>query len=288
MTFLSILIALLLERVAPQLIEFRRFKWLREYGQWLVDVLHIEKLGNWLAFGALIAPLLVILWVLTGMFEHALFGLFEFAFNVAVVFFCLGPQDFDKQIDNYLDTIDVGEDEHRFTLASQFTSEMPASDLRTQTIQVCRSLFVEANTRIYAVLFWFVVFGPLAAVAYRVLEQWYRAQRLPASLSALRPDIGMLCGWADWIPARLSLFAYMISGSFEAGLQAYRNAQYAAVNNYLQNHELLASVGYQSLSETQADTPAQAMEMVRKTRGLILRSLVVWLLLLLLLSFIHH
>ena len=31
MTFLSILIALLIERILPQLVELRRFLWLRDY-----------------------------------------------------------------------------------------------------------------------------------------------------------------------------------------------------------------------------------------------------------------
>jgi membrane protein required for beta-lactamase induction len=287
MTFLSILIALLIERIAPQLVEFRRFQWLRDYGQWLVEVLHIEKLGSWMTFAILLAPLLIVMWVLNGMFEHALFGLFELAFNVIVVFLCIGPRDLDKQIDHYLDAIDIGDEQQRFASASRLTTDTPATELSAQAVQVCKSLFIEANIRVYAVLFWFVVLGPVAAVMYRLLDQWYRKAYLPESLSGIHSEIGMLAGWLDWIPTRLTMFAYMISGSFDAGLQAYRSMQHTAINAYHQNCEFLQSVGFHSLSVDDAGSKALAMDMVRKSRGLILRSLVVWLVLILFVSFLH-
>ncbi len=287
MTFLSILIALLIERIAPQLVEYRRFQWLRDYGQWLVEVLHIEKQGSWMSLAILLTPLLLLIWVLNGMFEHALFGLFELAFNVIVIYLCLGPRDLDKQIDHYLDAIDVGDEQQRFASASRLTAETPSMDLSVQAVQVCKSLFIEANIRVYAVLFWFVLLGPVAAVVYRLLDQWYRNAYLPSSLSALHAEIGMLAGWLDWIPTRLTMFAFMVSGSFDAGLQAYRRVQHTAINAYQQNSEFLQSVGFHSLAVDNADTQALAMDMVRRSRGLILRSLVVWLVLILLLSFLH-
>jgi AmpE protein len=287
MTFLSILIALLIERIAPQLVEYRRFQWLRDYGQWLVEVLHIEKLGSWMSFAILLAPLFVVMWILNGMFEHALFGLFGLAFNVIVIYLCLGPRDLDKQIDNYLDAIDVGDEQQRFASASRLTTDTPSTDLSTQAIQVCKSLFIEANIRIFAVLFWFILLGPVAAVVYRLLDQWYRNSYLPSSLSSLHSEIGMLAGWLDWIPTRLSMFAYMVSGNFDAGLQAYRNVQHTAINAYQQNCEFLVTVGFHSVSVDDAGSQAQAIDMVKKSRGLILRSLVVWLVLILLISFLH-
>jgi AmpE protein len=287
MTFLSILIALLIERIAPQLVEYRKFQWLRDYGQWLVEVLHIEKLGPWMSFTILLAPLFIVMWILNGMFEHALFGLFELAFNVVVVFLCLGPRDLDKQIDQYLDAIDVGNEQQRFASASRLTTDTPAMDLPAQVVQVCKSLFIEANIRVYAILFWFVLLGPVAAVVYRLLDQWYRNDYLPSSLSAIQADIGMLAGWLDWVPTRLTMFAFLVSGSFDAGLQAYRSVQHTAINTYQQNCEFLESVGFNSLSVNDASSQSLAMDMVRRSRGLILRSLVVWLVLLLLISFLH-
>jgi membrane protein required for beta-lactamase induction len=217
--------------------------------------------------------------LLDGLFDNALFGLFELAFNVAVVFLCLGPRELDKEVDNYLDAIDIGDSQQQFTSASQLTREAPAVELGNQVVQVCKSIFVEANTRLYAVLFWFVLLGPVAVLAYRMIEQLLHAC-IMVHLSNLYRS---LLGWIEWIPVHLTLFVYMISGSFEDGLEAFRKGTVSAVTLYEQNHELLQQVGYRAISPHDVLNQNHAMEMVRKSRGLVLRSLIVWLLFLLVL-----
>lgn len=285
MTFFSVLIAVLLERIAPRFVELRRFDWLRGYSQWLVDVLQIHRTGGWMSLGLLLLPLLLAMWLLTGVFEHALFGVFELVFNVAVVFLCLGPRDLDQQIEGYLDAIELGDTQQRFKLAAELTQSEPAMELPNQALQVSRSIFVHANTRIYAILLWFTLLGPVAAVLYRLLEQLMSKNLLPSALTGLQPLCLTLLGWIDWIPARLSLFAFMISGSFDDGLQAYRRGSVSAVDPYEQNHELLQQVGLSAIiASPDVAGGEQAMLLVRKARGLILRALVVWLLLVMLLS----
>lgn len=287
MTFLSILIALLLERITPQLVEYRQFRWLREYSQWLIEVLHIQRLGSWTGLGILLLPLLSIIWLLSAMFDNALFGLFELAFNIAVVFLCLGPKELDRQVDQYLDAIEVGDTQQRFNMAGRLTRETPAMELSNQVVQVCKALFVEANRRIYAILFWFILLGPVAVVLYRVLEQLLHQNVLERSLIAIKHNIRFILGWIDWLPARITLFTYMVSGSFEEGQQAFKRGSLGAVDTYEQNSELLQNVGYHSVSaHDEVLNDDQAMQRVRKSRGLILRSLVVWLLIVLTVGFI--
>jgi len=284
MIFLSIVIALVLERVTPQLVDLRQNSWLRDYSQWMVDVLHIERFGAWMGLVVLLFPIVVLVWILGGMFENALFGLFELAFDVVVIFFCLGPKELDSQVDSYLDSIEVGDKQQRFKAASQLTHEPPSMDIAAQVIQVCKSIYVEANGRIFAVLFWFVVFGPVAAVVYRILDQLLRADYLVKVLNPVKQLINQILGWVNWLPARLTLFSYMVSGNFEAGLQTYRSGNTVAVDVSEQNNELLQNVGYSSIVSHEVENDNQAMELVRKSRGLFLRSLVVWLLLLLFIS----
>lgn len=286
MTFLSILLALILERVTPQLLELRRFEWLRDYTRWLDDALQISRLGSWPGLLVLLLPLLLITWILDGMFHNALFGLFELAFNVAVVFMCLGPQDLDKQVDQYIDSIELGNEEQRLAIASQISEEPVANELRVQVPQVCHALLSEANRRIFAVLFWFMLLGPVAAVLYRLLEQWYRPGGLDERFDEMRKLMKLVLGGLDWVTVRLTLFAYMISGNFDEGLRVYRQGHFNALTTYELNSELLQLVGFSCLVSSNVDGPEQAIDMVRKSRGLILRSLVAWMLLVLLLGWI--
>jgi len=73
MIFFSIVIALILERVLPQLVELRRFDWLNEYTQWLAELFNFQRIGAWLATGIVLFPLILLIWILSGMFEmHSL------------------------------------------------------------------------------------------------------------------------------------------------------------------------------------------------------------------------
>ena len=287
MTFFSIFIALLIERLAPQFSELRQFQWLRDYSQWLKDVLHSDRLGGWLAFSIVMLPLMMIAWMLSAMFDNALFGLFELAFGVVVVFFCLGPKIMDGQVDGYLDAIELDDIQRRAQLASQLTQETPVQELTGQSgqaEQVSKGIFVEANTRIYAILFWFALLGPVAAVMYRLIEQFLRAKILDDTLTQSRQMVRTCLGLLDWLPARISLFTFMLSGSFEEALQAYRRGTVSATDLYEQNQELLKNVGYQSITAHAVEDKVQAIAVVRKSRGLVLRSLVIWLLIVLIIG----
>lgn len=284
MILFSIVIALILERVLPQLVELRRFNWLSEYTLWLADILNFQRIGAWLASGIVLFPIILLIWILSGMFENALFGLFELAFNVAVIFFCLGPRELDTQVDQYLDAIDVGDAEQRFSSASRLSTQPPSMELSEQAVQVCKGIMVEANTRLYSVLFWFVVFGPVAAVLLRVIERLSQNQVLDETFVELKRALSVLLGWINWLPTRISLFSYMVSGNFDDGMQAFRSEASLSVDINEQNNELLQNVGYAAIASRVIVNDAQALEVVRKARGLYLRSLMVWLFLLLLIS----
>jgi membrane protein required for beta-lactamase induction len=286
MAFLSIVIALLLERITPQLIDYRRFDRLGDYCGWQQDSLKVSQLGPWLGLAILLLPIVLVVWIIAGLFENAVFGLFELAFNVAIIFFCLGPRELDSEIDAYIDSVEVGDSNQQASLARQIHDQSPDSHFADQIIQVCKGLFSEANTRIYAVLFWFVTLGPIAAVIYRVLDQLYRGPYLGQELAAQRQISRDILGWVDWIPSRISLFAFMISGYFEESLKTYRNGSVSSVDSYEQNQDLLQQVGCSAIAPEPADSKEKAVILIRRARGLILRSLVVWLLLLLVIDVI--
>jgi AmpE protein len=281
MPILSILIALLLERITPQLIELRRFAWLDDYARWMDDVLHISRLGSWSALAFLVLPPFLLVWLLASMFENALFGLFELAFNVFVIFACLGPRELDREIDDYIDAVEMGDEQRRHQAAGRLTLDEPARELGAQAMQVCQGLYVQANGRLFAVIFWFVVLGPVAAVLYRLLEQVLSRHVLRSAIAGMDSTAALLLGWIDWLPTRVTLFAFMLSGSFEDGFQAYREGNRDAIELRDQNHELLHRVGCRCIVSQDVQNADQAVTMIRRSRGLILRSLVVWLLMIL-------
>ena len=189
-----------------------------------------------------------------------------------------------EKIDQYLDSIELDDSQQRFKVASELCQEAPVQDLAGQVQQFSKAIFLESNTRTYAILFWFALLGPIAAVFYRIVERLLRGDMLDSALSQTKQVIRLVLGVMDWVPVRLSLFTFMLSGSFDEGLQAYRRGTVLATDLFEQNNELLKNVGFHCISAHSVENNSQALEVIRKSRGLILRSLVVWLIMVLIIS----
>ena len=73
---------------------------------------------------------------------------------------------------------------------------------------------MQANNRLFAVIFWFVLIGPLGAWAYRVTDLIRRRAVFNTSRdqeysnpAVLNASV-MIHGWLAWIPARLTAIGY--------------------------------------------------------------------------------
>ena len=95
--------------------------------------------------------------------------------------------------------------------------------LRGATARVIDAMLVEANDRYYAVLFWFVVAGPMGALIYRCASFYsqYLIQK-----SAVEKKLIQACIFVhkilDWLPAQLAALSYSITGSFIHALANWR------------------------------------------------------------------
>lgn len=277
MTLLSILLALIAERAAPQLLLYRSFEWFADYMEWISENLSIHRMNANVLLAVVMIPLMLLCWMFDGLFDNALFGLFELTFNVLVLLFCLGPVDLNSLTERYLDAREADNAEEARQIEASLFIENVQPSAETDSI-FTRFLLVQANSGIFAVLFWFALLGPVAALLYRLLEQSLRLKNLPEAVLPIRPAAQTLLGWMDWAPSRISMIAYLICGNFEAALRRWKNTTPGAVDLLEQNNEMLQTVG---LAAIDAETEGQsAIEKVKKSRGLILRSLVVWVILL--------
>jgi AmpE protein len=272
----SLIIALILDRTFDDLQTYRSYRWLGNYYRWLVENWKIDRLGFWVANGVLLLSILLLVGLLNSLFHNALFGLFELAFYVVIAALCLGPRGLDRDIDEYIDSLGM-DDPDRLNRASASLGVDTVSSNQVEAVgQVAGSIFVIANRGHYSVIFWMVLAGPVAAVGYRLLERLAMQNEL-----SVRPDwkrqATQLVAWMEWIPALLSSYAFMICGSFEAGLN--RNQQFpvfggdlADINDRRLRQVGLASTGMDALGEV-----LDSVEMIKKVRGLVLRSLVAWI-----------
>ena len=287
MKLLALLIGLLVERVATQLFHLRQLRFLDatiDYG-----FFQAERVPNWPALipVVMLAVLLVVPVFLVRLgLGDALFGFPYLVLAIVVLFFSLGPNDIGEDVDEYCHAIEAGDQEHIAATAKALTEtdvpDEPGERIRLVEEAVC----VQANNRLFAVVFWFVVLGPVGAWAYRVTDLIRRR----AVFNALREDqlggaaivdaAASLHGWLAWIPARLTAIGYAMAGSFDGALSAWRTADDAPPSSLQEQSErLLARVGTGAMALHPIDGESDEDRGVRgatAANGLVYRQLFIW------------
>ena len=290
MTLLALLIGLVVERLATQLFHLRRLRWLDR----LIDLgfRQIERFANWPALiPVILLAVLLILPVFLVLFslEGRLYGMANFVLAIVVLFFSLGPKDIGEDVDEYCRAIEADDEERILSTSKALIETDVPADPYERIQKVEEAVCVQANNRLFAVIFWFVLFGPygpLGAWAYRVTDLIRRRAVFNASRDEdnLNPAIlsasVMLHGWLAWIPARLTAIGYAMAGSFDGALTAWRNpAENKVMPQHEQSEYLLARVGVGAMSLQEIKDESTSDRGVRgatAANGMVFRMFIIW------------
>jgi AmpE protein len=289
MNLIALLIGLVVERLATQLFHLRRLRWLDR----IIDAgfRQAGRFSNWPALipVILLAAVLVLpVFAVTFSLGDALLGFPYLVLAIIVLFFSLGPQDIGEDVDEYCKAVEEGDDERiRQTARAIIESEVPEDDLE-RIHRVEEAVCVQANNRLFAVIFWFVVLGPLGAWAYRVTDLIRRRavfgatrdEQADSTSEQVRDAAVMLHGWLAWIPARLTAIGYAAAGHFDAALGAWRAPSEQSTDTQSEyNEHLLARVGVSALAlrgDNEDDLEQRAVQGATAANRLVFRLLMIW------------
>ena len=152
------------------------------------------------------------------------------------------------------------------------------------------AILEQANNRIFAVIFWFIVLGPFGALLYRLASVLPKLKTSHTDMDffiATRQLLAIL----DWLPARLTAFSYAVAGSFEDALFGWRSYHESRFDEFSNNASgILICTGtgalrLSSLLDDKFELSGSYQYLVEAAMGLVWRSLVVWLALLGLFTF---
>lgn len=299
MILVAAFIAFLFELLAGDLRHWRQGHWFARWSVWLEQRLDGARLWNATPGVLLTVGLPLALVVLVqGALEDVWFGVLSLVFAVAVLLYSLRYQELDDHVDAYLDACEAGEmDRAREQVELMRGAPLNAEDCAANT--VAGAVTEQANERLFAVLFWFVVLGAGGAALYR-LAWWAAAQptppaRDPVERMGYQRAALRLLAILDWIPARLAVFTYALAGSFDDAVHQGRQQADEAADMGARNHAWLRGAGLGALNLTryqvsltlEADSDAVVEfrpELVRAARSLVLRSLMIWAVVVALLS----
>lgn len=282
MNLISILLALAVEFFYKPVSELRRFDWFDRYHQALYHKLEGQPLRDGPVGVILLIGLVALaVWIVLASLA-VLTGLLAFLFGLVVLIFSLGPRDLEQDVQAVLNALERDDTEAAVLSADQLGDGEPldASSIPALVQQVRDRILVEANTRVFGVLFWFLILGPIGAVLFRLSCQVRQQAGVTDEYRNASRDLYRILAW---IPARLTVLCYALAGNFVDTLSRWQSPR----DLWEQDSDtFLIASGSGAIQAEYADRDDASPDRrpIQHALGLVKRALVVWVALLALLT----
>lgn len=229
MKLIALILGLGLERLATRLLHLRELRWFDPYFDIGMARLRdanvlIIYLGSVIL---LLVPAIPVYWASGALIGTGiLWDLPYLLFAVLVVFFCLGPRDLASEVEEYCEALASSDDAWAERVLTELceVEHSGADDIDA----VEEAIFVQATNRFFGVMFWFIALGPVGAWLFRLSDLLRRrvafvAGRDPDSVRLTLPAVENIHGALVWIPARLAVVGYALSGNFDDAFNRWRS-----------------------------------------------------------------
>ena len=277
MTLIIILIGLAIEHFVGVADEIRRFAWFERYVNWL----EIRCAGYpfWNSVLGIIVtmsgPLLLVALLAHGLSEF--FYPLSLIFALGVFIYSLGPKYLNPQLDDLINALD-DEDETRIQeLLSEFSVKQDSFQPDQKLIE---NILLQANERIFGILFWFIILGPFGAIMYRTTcILWKRQKGIHGNYSEAAADLYNILNWPT---ARLMALGNALMGNMVDAIEAWREAegQSLAVNENVICASGLGALNFQHPDYEEELVTDTRIYWLRSLQSLLNRNLVTWLMIL--------
>jgi membrane protein required for beta-lactamase induction len=281
MSLLSVIFALIAESFISSLPELRRFDFIFRYVSWLRSTLPtFSKQSGVVILVIVIGGALFSVWLVGAMLGNVL-GLFGFLFALAVLIFCIGPQDLDEDTQKIITALENNDNEAANYYASDLIGQ-PQSEPAIQLAQTVKeNIFLQANIRMLAVFFWFILLGPVGAVLFR-LSYLLKEQNVNASddfSAACRELYRILI----WLPSRICVLSYAVAGNF-VGTMSHWNGLSDLWLRESEEFIVASGLGALSYEHKEEDAEQESNEPdihgIQQALSLVKRAVIVWVVLL--------
>jgi membrane protein required for beta-lactamase induction len=298
MSLLVILISLILEKLLPPMHGLRSLAWINAYHQWMC-----ARMAGHTKWQGIPCLLIIVALPLAGIAAlqyllNDLLVFFSFVFSILVLTYCLGPKDKRQLAHEYLHAEESGNTDNANDILQELVSCTTPGPLPDDKFARARALteciLIQTHEQLLAILFWFVILGPMGAVLYRLIVELQQAgqhscktcvdetniEKSEASDSEFHAAVSRLHYLLAWIPSRLTALSYAVMGSFVHALHAWQGVplENGDTSNSPKSHRLLLRIGRASLQfdNHPPQDDAQHNDAIRETLSLCGRSLVAW------------
>jgi AmpE protein len=216
---------------------YQRFVWFDHY---YTSIKKIADKSPYFSQQALMLALIVLPIILSASLVYLLlcsilWGFPGFLAQIALFYYCLGPKN------PFYPDSDMSKD--------------PSDEV------LIGSYLAQVNNQLFAVVFWYLVAGPIAALFFRLFS-------LARDITQVAPLAHTVTDLLEWIPARITALLYLLVGNFQAGFKTF--ISYLAGKPSL-NNPLLSECGLLALrSNNPEESTMPATEQLVEHAGVVL------------------
>ena len=303
MTFFSLVAALLLEQLRPLRAGNRLYVAFARYVNQLARNFNAGRYRDGVTSWLLAVVPVAVFTLVVYLISRHVSGLLALAWNVVVLYLALGFRQFSHYYNDILTALDADDlARAREALArwrGESARELPAAEIARVAIE---QGLVRSHRHVFGVMAWFIVLGPVGAIAYRLAallsDRWGGAggpEAGPYGEFAVRAFEIM-----DWLPVRLTAIGFAVAGDFMGSVECWRE-QAVTWRSTSQGIILAAAAGALGVKlggvlhqdggieyrPQLGDGDDADVDYMRAAAALIWRALVLWLFLILLATVAH-
>lgn len=300
MSFISILLALLLEQSRPLAQVNPVHNGVRNWVRWVIRNLDAGMpFHGWLAWWVAVATPALLVFALHWLLVWSLGWVAAIIWSVVILYSTLGFRQFSHHFTEIRDALDAGDEDlarERLALWMRIdASTLPRSEIVRHVIEYS---VLSAHRHVFGVFAWYALLaalglGPAGAVLYRVAGYFVQYVNRPSHPSGTPVSASLQLAantaWnaMDWVPARITALGFAFVGSFEEAVDSWRQheAKFPGDTDGVILAATSGAVNVQLGSRERAGSGQTPQSLhLRAVVGLVWRTVVMWMVFLALLS----
>lgn len=269
MSFLVLLILIIIEKFSNG----RQF--VQKDTIWLKHLHHIESKGDKYHSSLAILELAVMPVIIIGIVLYFIHGIFHgslvFIVDILIMLYALGRVDFYHLLGSFRDAWRRNDIEG-IKIAAKRDLGITNADIEDQEQllkQAQQKLLWYGYEGFFAVIFWYMLLGPLPALFYRLIALVEELTVIPQ----LKSKACQIRFYLDWLPSRILIYSFCLVGHFTATHEAVINE---LLNKKASAKEFICKAGIAATQVQALQDDEQQLSSLDILWNLLIRTAVLW------------
>ena len=217
------------------------------------------------------ALLILILGMIIMTISYHISSFLYFIISLIVLTYSLRTNQYNKDIEELKIKFEFKKDNIDKSLLFTICPNLKQTKVKSNINNlVIKNIFFNSIRNTFSVLFYFILLGAPAALAYKVLDYmiYYDGFKITAKG---KQDLKKFMYYIDYIPVRLTSYTFSIVSNYDEVINKLSNLKLSN-NNYLSNIEFINQAGESVYNETEKESGQ-----IIQIQNILARTLITWL-----------